>query len=187
MRAFSLFLYYFLLSKMPDSRMPAGKAFARLRAFFLKRVFPVFGEDVTIESNIFFGNGRDIEVGDHVQINEDCWIRNAKIGNYVMIAPKVMILNYGHNTSSTEIPMMLQGTREYRQTVVCDDVWIGARCIIMPGVTIGKGAIVAAGAVVTKDVEPYSVVGGNPARLIKYRKENKMEMSYSNLKAVEQL
>ena len=52
---------------------------------------------------------------------------------------------------------------------ICDGVWIGARAIILPGVTIGEGAVVAAGAVVTKDVEPFTVVGGNPAKFIKHR------------------
>ncbi|MDQ7799461.1 MAG: DapH/DapD/GlmU-related protein [Candidatus Edwardsbacteria bacterium] len=66
--------------------------------------------------------------------------------------------------------MLEQGIRFYPQTVIEDDVWIGAQAIILPGVRIGRGAIVAAGAVVTKDVEPYAIVGGNPARLIKRRK-----------------
>jgi maltose O-acetyltransferase len=150
--------------------MPGGKYFTAMRVSSLRKVFPSMGDKVMIESNVFFGDGRDIEVGNHVQINEDCWIRNVKIGNYVMIAPKVMILNYGHITDTTEVPMILQGTRRYKQTIIEDDVWVGARSIILPGIHIGEGAIVGAGAVVTKDVEPYSVMAGNPARLIKFRK-----------------
>ena len=170
MKAFYLFLYYFIFSKLPDSRIPGGIFFSKMRLSCLKKIFPKTGTDILIESDIFFGNGRDIEIGNHVQINENCWIRNAKIGNCVMIAPNVMILNYGHITTSTDIPMIYQGKRDYKQTLIEDDVWIGARCIILPGIHIGKGAIIAAGSVVVKDVEPFSVVGGNPAKLIKYRK-----------------
>lgn len=172
MKNFFLLVYYAILTKMPDSRMLGGKYFTKLRAVFLRRALKALGTNIEIESNVFFGDGRDIEIGNYIQINEDCWIRNAKIGNYVMIAPKVMILNYGHITTSFDTPMIFQGKRVYKQTIIEDDVWIGARCIIMPGVRIGKGAIVAAGAIVTKDVEPYTVVGGNPAKLIKYRKED---------------
>ena len=70
----------------------------------------------------------------------------------------------------TDIPMRGQGSTPARKVTVSSDVWIGARVIILPGVTIGQGAIIAAGAVVTKDVPPFSVVGGVPARVIKFRK-----------------
>jgi acetyltransferase-like isoleucine patch superfamily enzyme len=66
--------------------------------------------------------------------------------------------------------MIFQGIRKYDQTIVESDVWIGAGVILLPGITIGTGSIVAAGAVVTKSCEPYSVIGGNPAKLIKKRK-----------------
>ena len=61
------------------------------------------------------------------------------------------------------------GAHDDRPVVIGDDVWIGGNCMIMAGVTIGEGAVIAGGAVVTKDVEPYSIVGGIPARLIRYR------------------
>jgi maltose O-acetyltransferase len=127
------------------------------------------GSDITLEPGVYWGAGDDIVLGSHVQINEGCRLRNVTVGDYVLIAPEVAILNLGHNTTRTDVPMMLQGTRSYPQTVIEDDVWIGMRAIILPGVRVGRGAIVAAGTVVTKDVEAYSVVGGNPARLIRRR------------------
>ena len=166
----SAFIYYALASKLPNSNVPVGSSFSNLRCFFLRGFLKKIGSNLTIESNIFWGNGRDIELGNNVQVNEDCWIRNVSVGNCVMIGPRVMILNYGHNTEDLEKPMIFQGIRKYAQTVIEDDVWIGAAAIILPGVTIGKGSIIAAGAVVTKNVESYSVVGGNPAKLIKMRK-----------------
>jgi len=167
-KKFFALLYYVIASKLPDSNVPFGKIFSNFRFFLLSKFIKAAGEEVTIESNVFFGDGRDIEIGSHVQINEDCWIRNVTIGNYCMIAPRAMILNYGHNTSGKE-PMIFQGVRKYKQTIIEENVWIGASVIIMPGLKIGTGSIVGAGSVVTKDVEPNSVVGGNPAKLIKTR------------------
>ena len=68
--------------------------------------------------------------------------------------------------------MRLQ-TAPKKKVTIGNDVWLGANALIMPGVNIGDGAIIAAGAIVTRDVEPYAVVGGNPARVIKYRNKEK--------------
>ena len=101
-----------------------------------------------------------------------------KIGNFVSIAQNVtFILSGGHYTDTfTTYPFKAEYFKEKESETlckgpitVCDDVWIGYGATILSGVTIGQGAVVAAGSVVTKDVEPYSIVGGNPAKLIKYR------------------
>jgi len=68
-----------------------------------------------------------------------------------------------------QIPMNRQGWSEDRPVCIEDDVWIGSRVILLPGVRIGKGSIVGAGSVVTRDVEPYAIVAGNPARKIRSR------------------
>lgn len=104
------------------------------------------------------------------------------IGNYVSIASGVKFLlggNHHHDTFST-YPLkskFLGATKEAFSKgaiVVEDDVWIGTDVLIMSGLTIGKGAVVAAGSVVTKDVPSYAIVGGNPARVIKYRFDDSM-------------
>jgi maltose O-acetyltransferase len=164
------FFYYFIAARLPNSNVPFGRFFSNFRCFFLRGFLKGTGTNIIIGSNVFLGNGRDIEVGDYAQINEDSWIRNVKIGKYVMIAPRVMILNYGHITTDLKKPMMFQGVREYPQTIIEDDVWIGAGAIILPGVQIGTGSIVGAGSVLTKSIEPHSIVGGNPAKLLKRRK-----------------
>jgi maltose O-acetyltransferase len=74
-----------------------------------------------------------------------------------------------HEFSRTDIPMSLQGYREEKTVTIGDDVWLGRNVIVMPGVTIGKGAIVAASAVVTKDVGEFDIVGGIPASIISSR------------------
>ena len=82
-----------------------------------------------------------------------------RIGTKVAISREAFICTASHDITKPNRPLV----------TACDGVWIGARAMILPGVTIGEGAVVAAGAVVTKDVEPWTVVGGNPARFIKKR------------------
>ncbi|EGT3617197.1 CatB-related O-acetyltransferase [Clostridium perfringens] len=99
------------------------------------------------------------------------------IGNYVSIANDVKFIlggNHRYDTLSTypfRVILGVNGSEAYSngEIVIGDDVWIGMNSIIISGVSIGKGAVIAAGSVVTKDVEPYSIVGGNPCKLIKYR------------------
>ena len=86
-----------------------------------------------------------------------------------MMGPEVIIYTSGHKFDRTDIPMIDQGFTETEPVVIGNDVWIGRRVIIMLGVNIGDGCILGAGAVVTKDVPAYSVVGGVPARIIKSR------------------
>lgn len=92
-----------------------------------------------------------------------------RIGSDVMIGPELLVITRNHRHDDPKIPMIRQGYYAEEPVVVEDDVWIGARVILMPGVTVGKGAIIAAGAVVTRDVPSHVVVGGIPARVIKQR------------------
>lgn len=125
---------------------------------------------------------RSVEVGAHTYGYIYAYISGQqsklKIGRYCSIAPEVIfVLNNEHpiNTLSTfPFKVMLLGQQEPEALskggiVVEDDVWIGARATILDGVTIGQGAIVAAGAVVAKNVPPYSIVGGCPAKVIRMR------------------
>jgi acetyltransferase-like isoleucine patch superfamily enzyme len=110
---------------------------------------------------------RDLKAGAHCFVNRDCWIcPGVTLGRYVMLAPEVAILGGDHVTDIAGTPIIFSGRPEVPRTVIGDDVWIGFRAIINAGVHIGNGAIVAAGAVVTHDVEPYAVMGGLPARKI---------------------
>jgi len=120
---------------------------------------------------------KDVVVGPYSFINRGCTIGpRVKIGKYVMLAPEVAFVGNDHITKCAGVPMIFSGRPDLKDTVVQDDVWIGLRSIINAGVTIGRGSIVAAGSVVTRDVEPYSIVGGIPAKFIGRRFENNDEI-----------
>ena len=120
--------------------------------------------------NKFFGRGSNLYVGCNTTINPECRIdcrSGCQIGNNVSISREVFILTLGHDYN--DINFALKGGK----VIIEDDVWIGIRAIVMPGVKIGRGAIVGAGAIVTKEVKPYSIVAGSPAKVIGSRKEQK--------------
>ena len=123
------------------------------------------------DAYVIFSKGK-LKVGDNSAIGKRSEISlnggEITIGNFVRIASNVFITNANHAFSKTDTPIMEQEV-VIRNVIIEDDVWIGHAAIILPGVSIGKGAIVAAGSVVTKNVEAFTIVGGNPARFIKSR------------------
>jgi galactoside O-acetyltransferase len=133
------------------------------------------GDGVRTREGVILQAGDAIVIGDHTDLNPYTTIYgNVSIGRHVMIAPLVMLAGGNHRSDDPTRPMKLQGHTS-RGIVIEDDVWIGANAVVVDGVRIGRGAIVAAGAVVTKDVEPYAIVGGNPAKLLKYRPNRPVE------------
>ena len=113
-----------------------------------------------------------IEIGDYSGIGINAHIPNGTIiGDYVMMGPNVFILDINHNHDRIDIPMALQGSDEKKIVKIEDDVWIGRDVFILPGRIIKKGSIVAARTVVCKDFQEYSIIGGNPSKLIKSRKQ----------------
>lgn len=132
------------------------------------------GKNCRIQRNVYFGDGNNVEIGNNCQINENVRLDNVKIGNSVMIARDAVFLGKMHNFSSVEIPMNEQEITSSNRTVIENDVWIGIRVIVMPGISISKGSIVAAGAVLTKDTVPYGIYAGVPAKLIRLRKDTQI-------------
>jgi maltose O-acetyltransferase len=167
-RYLSILLYYLAAKRLPSSHFPGGSVFNAIRNSLLRQCIEL-GTGCSVEQHVNFGCGKNIRIGKNCQINERVYIQSARIGDYVLIAPRVSILGKQHRFDRIDIPMALQGTSENIPPVIEDDVWIGRNVVVMPGVTIGKGSIVGANAVVTRDIEPYSVVGGVPAKVIKKR------------------
>lgn len=113
---------------------------------------------------------KDFKAGPYSYVGPGCFIYpNVTIGKYTMLANNVKILGGDHYYKKAGTPIIFSGRDILKPTVIGDDVWIGAYSIIMAGVHIGDGAIVAAGSIVTKDVKPYTIVGGAPAKFIKMR------------------
>lgn len=169
--AFNL-LYYGFAQWLPGSYSPFGGHIAnRIRIICVRHIFRKCGKITTMDRRAYFGNGFNIEIGDYSGIGERCVVpNNTIIGKYVMMAPEVHIVANNHNFSDTSKPMCKQGSPENPPvTIIEDDCWIGVRAIMTPGRHIRKGSIVAAGAVLTKDFDNYSIVGGNPAKLIRKR------------------
>ncbi|MBQ8426737.1 MAG: acyltransferase [Clostridia bacterium] len=160
-------LYKITASWLPISRR--SRFAKKLRAHWAKKIAKSFGKNVNIERGAIFTPG--LSIGNNSGVGVNCEINGeVVIGNDVMMGPEVVIYTSGHKYDRTDIPMWKQGSTEMQAVTIKDDVWIGRRVIIMPGVTIGTGAVLGGGAVVTKDVPDFAVVGGVPAKVIKRRK-----------------
>lgn len=168
-RAILLTLYYSLLQFLPSSRR-LGRIPGRLRFWCCRNLFAYCGQNVNIERRAFFGSGNTISVGDNSGIGVGAKLSpQVSIGNSVLMGEDVLFLTQNHAYKSAQQLIGSQGQLEVEGIVIGDDVWIGTRAIILPGVTVGTGAVVGAGSVVTKEVAPYSVVAGNPARVVGFR------------------
>lgn len=121
------------------------------------------GSHVNIEQGAIFSPR--VTLGDYSGIGIHAKLYGeVHIGTHVMMGTDVTIITRNHRYARTDIPMMEQGFEKERPVTIGNDVWIGDRVLILPGVTVGDGSIIAAGAVVTKDVPPYTIVGGVPAK-----------------------
>lgn len=132
-----------------------------------------FGQNVTLWKGIKVYNADKLFIGNDVAITEDVWINaqnGVHIGNDTLIGPRTIIVTMNHIFDRLDIPIRRQGL-EVKPIVIEDDVWIGAGCIILPGVRIGRGCVIGAGAVVAHDIPPYSVATGIPATVRRNRKD----------------
>lgn len=162
-------IYRYIASKLPVSYHLGGTSATKIRYFLAKRFVKQCGTNVNFEKGASFGS--DFIIGDNSGVGINAQISSSVIiGKSVMMGPEVVMLTTGHRHDRIDIPMGAQGGLPLRPIVIQDDVWIGQRAIILPGVVIGHGSIVGAGAVVTKSFPPFSVIGGNPAKLLKNRK-----------------
>jgi len=143
------------------------------RHFFYRKVMGIgIGRSSSVAMDCFltgFATGWSIRIGDNSAVNRRCYLdgrRGIEIGNNVNVSPEVYIVTFTHDPQSPTFAC------KGGPVVIDDHAWIGARAILMPGVHVGEGAVVGAGAVVTHDVAPYSIVGGAPARPIGERVRN---------------
>ena len=141
-------------------------------------------KNIEIMGNYDWSLGGNLNLGEYIYIGPESkfWgLGSITIKNNVIIGPNITIMTSNHNYDGNYIPY--DSTNIIKDVIIEENVWIGANVSIVPGVTIGEGAIIGMGSVVTKDIQKCSIVGGNPASIIKYRnieeynklkKENKL-------------
>lgn len=160
--------YYQFARKLPESEGPRGQTYKKIRYFFASRALDQCGRNVNFEHGARFDSS--ITIGDNSGIGINCLVAgSAVIGQNVMMGPECIFYSRNHAHDRIDIPMNRQGFEQERPVTVGDDVWFGARVIVLPGVTIGSHCIIGAGSVVTKDVPDYAIVGGNPAKILRIR------------------
>ncbi len=141
-----------------------------LRRVLFKAMFRRLGAGGLIDYKTYFRYPSKMSIGDHSYINHGCCFYGSSlegveisIGNDVALGPHVKIFTATHDYSTYDLKDVAESVR------VEDNAWVGGGSIILPGVTIGRGAVIGAGSVVTKDVPPFSVAVGNPARVVRTR------------------
>lgn len=164
-------LFYYAFGQfLPQPPLPGGRFGDWVRKALGGIIFLKCGKGIVVRKGAFFGTGAEIEIGDNSQIGDHAYLsRDVKIGRDVLMGQNVRILTTAHVFEDPTATIFSQGYRERRPVHIGDDVWIGACCIILPGITIGSGAVIGAGSVVTHDVAPMALVAGNPARFIRQR------------------
>jgi acetyltransferase-like isoleucine patch superfamily enzyme len=161
LRAFSFYAYNSFFTKFPSYT---------IRTFYLRRIIGIsIGKNTSIHMGCFFA-GKNIIIGNNTVIARCCHLDGRvgliKIMNNVSIAPETCIISLTHLTNSPTFETVA------KEVIIEDYVWIGTRAMILPGVTMGKGSVLGAGSIATKDLAPYSIQAGIPAKEIGKRNEN---------------
>lgn len=144
----------------------AGPVFRYWRSFLLRLWGAKVGRRCAVSASAKIWAPWNLELGDYVAVGARAEIYNVAkiaIGSNVTISQDAYLCTASHDISKLKKPLF------FSPISVGDSAWVAAKAIVLPGVTIAEGSVVAAGAVVTKDVEPWTVVGGNPAKVIKKR------------------
>lgn len=153
--------------------LPRFRTLNWLKARYLSVCFgSVIGKRVVFYPGVFIAPGRNMNVGDDVDFAAGVLVTTGggvTIGDRVLIGYRTQILSRNHKVPPLPERIFDAG-HEAAPVTIAQDVWIGANCVILPGVSIGEGAVVAAGSIVTKDVAPGDIVAGVPAKTLKSRK-----------------
>lgn len=170
-----LLAYYGFAQFLPDMPFPGGTVSTRLRSFLARGFLASAGKEIDIRSNAFLADGRYIHMADRSSIGPGCKIYGAHLGYGVIVGPHCVFFKENRGADDLSKPVGAHDTTPIKVPIVEDFAWVGERALVLQGRRIGKGAIVGAGAVVTRDVPPFSIVGGNPAKIIGHRVEGNGE------------
>ena len=146
-----------------------------INRILLKIIGVKFGQNLRSQIIFSIESPKTLQIGDNVGIGQGSTFfcgNGIIIGNNVMIANYVGLFSNDHEHKDLTIPMKDQGMRQEKTPIIIgDDVWLGYGVIVLKNVKIGRGAIIGAGSVVTKDIPPFAIAVGNPAKIVKYRNE----------------
>lgn len=178
----ALSLYYGFAQYLPTQPRPGWRFAYWLRRKLVRHIFFKCGGSVIIKTKAYFGTGTQLIIGDRSQLGENLKAESDLIlGNDVLIGPDVVMLSSSHAFDRIDLPINRQGARPRQSIIIGDDVWIGTRVIILPGIRVGDHAIIGAGSVVTKNVPALAIVGGNPAKVIRFRTPHSSMEAHMNL------
>lgn len=167
-RKFSYLLYIAIFRFTPEDYRPYSLFFPKIRQILARIFLTKSGKSIRVKRNADISP--NIIVGNSSEFGTRCMIQgNVTIGDNVIMGPDVKIYSRNHKFSRIDLPIQIQGT-ENLQTTIGNDVWICANTIITAGVKVGNHVVIAAGSVVTKDIPDYAIVGGVPAKIIRFRK-----------------
>lgn len=150
-------------------RNTGGKIGIAIRYILVKTLAKSCGNNVLIKPYVFLENIQNISFGNNVSVHPFCYLEGSggiDIGNDVSLAHNTSVLSVNHTWNNHDIPIKYNPI-EHIPIKICDNVWIGCGCRLMAGITINSRSIIAAGAVVTKNVRENTIVGGVPAKEIK--------------------
>lgn len=153
-----------IITLFPDNRFGI-----RIRRIYYNNSLKYAGRNINIFSGALIYSPCRMQIGNNVSINHGSFIDPSEgeiiIKNNVLIGPYCILRAANHIFSNPEVPIINQG-HEFGKIIIEDDVWLGANVVVLPNVRIGRGYVIGAGAVVTKDIEPYSIAVGIPARKV---------------------
>lgn len=147
-----------------------------LKAFLLRRFGARIGRGVVLKPGIHVKYPWHLVVGDHSWIGEGVWLDNLttiEIGRHVCVSQGAYLCTGNHDWTDAAFGLIV------KPITLEDGAWVGARAVVLPGVTIGSHGVVAAGAVIAKDTEPYRIYAGNPAVAVKVREIGEVKSSHS--------
>lgn len=153
--------------------------FRLFKRFFIKYVYGLKNVHRTFNIGGKCKISKDFRADEYSYVGNNCLIYpGVSIGRYTMLAQNVQIIGADHNYNIPGVPSTFSGRPNLKKTIIGRDVWIGANSIIIAGIKIGDGSIIAAGSVVTKDVDSFVIVGGVPATFIKFRFNSNLDVSF---------
>lgn len=166
-RKFFGIILYSIFKNLPYSYSTIKAGQKKLRGFATKLMLDKCGKRINIEKGASFSS--KCTIGENSGIGAFAKLGVVHIGDNVMMGKDCIIITSNHNFDRLDIPMCDQGSDDDSPVYIGNDVWIGDRVIILPGIRIGNGCIIGAGSVVTHNVSDFDIVAGNPAKVIRSR------------------